>query len=145
IAGEDDLDAPDLVTPTPSSSLVKLPKLDWRAVDNSGQEIRAGRRPLRETNRTDCASPRPELSAALSASLRDELLRQVEGLGAADGLLMRSTCALPHHQHSAARSAMSVRCRYAADTIARSIVAVMKRPGGVRRASTRTSQLGGCG
>jgi len=84
IAGEDDLDAPDLVTPTPSRSLVKVPKLDRRSAANGAQEIHSGRRSARERNRTDCDSPRLELSAALSTSLRDELLRQVEGLGAAD-------------------------------------------------------------
>jgi hypothetical protein len=84
IAGEDDLDAPDLVTPTPTSSPVKVPKLGKRTVGNGGQEIRSGRRPVRDRNRSDSASPQLELSAALSASLRDELLSQIERLGAAD-------------------------------------------------------------
>src|ERR1700758_3137627 len=38
IAGEDDIDAPDLVTPTPASSLVKVPELDKTTVGNGGQE-----------------------------------------------------------------------------------------------------------
>jgi len=84
IAGEDDVDAPDLVTPTPASSPVKVLKLGKRTVGNGGQEIRSGRRPVRDRNRSGSASPRLELSAALSASLRDELLRQIERIGAAD-------------------------------------------------------------
>jgi hypothetical protein len=84
IAGEDDLDAPDLVAPTPASSLVKVSKLDRTTVGNGGQEIRSGRRPLRDRNRSDSPTPQPELSAALSASLRDELLSQIEKLGTAD-------------------------------------------------------------
>jgi hypothetical protein len=84
IAGEDDVDAPDLVTPTPASSPVKVLKLGKRTVGNGGQEIRSGRRPVRDRNRSDSASTQLELSAALSASLRDELLSQIERLGAAD-------------------------------------------------------------
>ena len=68
IAGEDDLDAPDL--PGPSG--------------NGSQEIRSARRPVRERNRFGSVSQRLELSAALSASLKDELLRQIDRLGAAD-------------------------------------------------------------
>src|SRR6516162_2906299 len=36
IAGEDDIDAPDLVAPTPASSLAKTPKLDNKARGNGG-------------------------------------------------------------------------------------------------------------
>src|SRR5947207_2196141 len=76
IAGEDDLDAPDLATLTPASSLVKVSKIDRRPVGN-------GRRPVRDRNRSGSASPQLELSAALLASLKDELLRQIERLGGA--------------------------------------------------------------
>jgi ERF superfamily len=72
IAGEDDLDAPDLMAPTPATSLSKVPKHDSRRRGN-------GR------NRT--ARPKPaadELSLALSASLRDELLGEIESLNSDD-------------------------------------------------------------
>ena len=78
IAGEDDLDAPDLAGPS-----TETPK-KFTASGNGSQEIRSARRPVRESNRSDSASPRLELSAALSASLKDELLRQIDRLGAAD-------------------------------------------------------------
>jgi hypothetical protein len=75
IAGEDDLDAPDPMDPSTETRT---------ANGNGGQEIRSGRRPVRDRNRSGSDSPRLELSAALSASLRDELLRQIERLAAAE-------------------------------------------------------------
>jgi hypothetical protein len=78
IAGEDDLDAPDLAGPS-----TETPK-KLSASGNGSQEIRSARRTVRESNRPGSASPRLELSAALSASLKDELLCQIDRLGAAD-------------------------------------------------------------
>jgi hypothetical protein len=76
IAGEDDLDAPDLVAPTPASSLSKTPKPNSRT-DGSG----GNHRPSAGAANRGCQS---ELSAALSASLRDELLREIESLNTGD-------------------------------------------------------------
>jgi ERF superfamily protein len=76
IAGEDDLDAPDLVAPTPASSLSKTPKPNCRT-DGSG----GNHRPSAGAANRGCQS---ELSAALSASLRDELLREIESLNTGD-------------------------------------------------------------
>jgi hypothetical protein len=76
IAGEDDLDAPDLVTPTPASSLSKTPKPNSRTDGNGGNH-----RPSAGAANRGCQS---ELSAALSASLRDELLREIESLKTGD-------------------------------------------------------------
>jgi hypothetical protein len=78
IAGEDDLDAPDL--PGPSTETPKK----FTSSGNGSQEIRSARRRVRERNRFGSVSQRVELSAALSASLKDELLRQIDRLGAAD-------------------------------------------------------------
>jgi hypothetical protein len=78
IAGEDDLDAPDLTDPSTEG-----PK-KFTANGNGSQEICSARRPVRESNRSGSVSQRLELSAALSASLRDELLGQIDRLGAAD-------------------------------------------------------------
>src|SRR5262249_24594854 len=74
-AGEDDLDAPDLVAPPPATSLSKTPKRDSMTDRNGGSH-----RPSARANR-GCQS---ELSAALSASLRDELLREIESLKTGD-------------------------------------------------------------
>jgi hypothetical protein len=76
IAGEDDLDAPDLVAPTPASSLSKAPKPNSRTDRNGGNH-----RPSAGAANRGCQS---ELSAALSASLRDELLREIESLKTGD-------------------------------------------------------------
>jgi hypothetical protein len=72
IAGEDDLDAPDLVAPTPATSRSKTPKRDSKTDGNGGNN-----RKLAGAANRGCQS---ELSAALSASLRDELLREIESL-----------------------------------------------------------------
>jgi hypothetical protein len=76
IAGEDDLDAPDLVVPTPASSLSKTPKRDSTTDGKGGNH-----RPSAGAADRGCQS---ELSAALSASLRDELLREIESLKTGD-------------------------------------------------------------
>jgi hypothetical protein len=76
IAGEDDLDAPDLVAPTPATSQSKAPKRDSKT-DGNGRN----HRPSAGAAKRGCQS---ELSAALSASLRDELLREIESLKTAD-------------------------------------------------------------
>jgi hypothetical protein len=76
IAGEDDLDAPDLVAHTPASSLSKTPKPNSRTDGNGGNH----RSSAGAANR-GCQS---ELSEALSASLRGELLREIESLKTAD-------------------------------------------------------------
>jgi hypothetical protein len=76
IAGEDDLDAPDLVAPPPATSLSKTPKRDSKTDRNGGSH-----RPSAGAANRGCQS---ELSAALSASLRDELLREIESLKTGD-------------------------------------------------------------
>jgi ERF superfamily protein len=76
IAGEDDLDAPDLVAPTPPTSQSKAPKRESKTDGNGGNH-----RPSAGVANRGCQS---ELSAALSASLRDELLREIESLKAGD-------------------------------------------------------------
>ena len=78
IAGEDDLDVPDLAGPS-TETQKKL-----TASGNGSQENRSARRPVRASNRSDSVSQRLELSAALSTSLKDELLRQIDRVNAAD-------------------------------------------------------------
>jgi hypothetical protein len=74
IAGEDDLDAPDLLAPVPATSRSKEPKHVSRRGGNSGNH----------SVRPKPTAEKVELSLALSASLRDELLREVESLNADD-------------------------------------------------------------
>ncbi len=81
IAGEDDLDAPDLMAPTPALSRAKGPQLDRRTGGHGGTPTPtsrgAGHDGSKSTGSVTCQS---ELSATLSASLREELLREVEAL-----------------------------------------------------------------
>jgi ERF superfamily protein len=80
IAGEDDLDAPDLMNP--SSEIWK--KTNNKAFSNGGQQTGSGDRAIRNRNTLASGSPPFDLSTALSGSLRDELLREIAWLGSAN-------------------------------------------------------------
>jgi hypothetical protein len=73
IAGEDDLDAPDLPAPALATGPPKEPKDDSKRASNGGSHPRPKPPPIKT-----------ELSLALSASLRDELLREIESLNSND-------------------------------------------------------------
>jgi hypothetical protein len=82
IAGEDDLDAPDLTNPAPET---EKPGLKSKSGEITGQQTASGRPTRRgSAKKSASASLESELSAALSASLQTELLRKIEGLSAAD-------------------------------------------------------------
>jgi ERF superfamily protein len=82
IAGEDDLDAPDLMDPVPES---EKPRINRKAGANAGQPTGLHRSAGRGgSNRSGSASTQFELSSALSASLSAELLREIESLNTAD-------------------------------------------------------------
>jgi ERF superfamily len=96
IAGEDDVDAPNLMEPTPET---KKPKINSKT---GGQQIHSDRHASRRsTNKSASDSHRAELSVALSASLRDELRREIEGLASADD------AALWAHRRLAAKNQLS--------------------------------------
>jgi hypothetical protein len=82
IAGEDDLDAPDLTDPSPEAGKGKI---NSKFAGNGAQQLGSDR-PAGRGAGNKPASPQlqPELSVALSASLRTELLRQIDGLNSAD-------------------------------------------------------------
>jgi ERF superfamily len=73
IAGEDDLDAPDLLAPAPATGPPKEARDDSKRASNGGSHPRPKPTPVKT-----------ELSLALSASLRDELLREIESLSGND-------------------------------------------------------------
>jgi hypothetical protein len=83
IAGEDDLDAPDLTEPNPE---IENRRGNSKTARNGGQQAGRGRLPRRSgrANKSGSASVEPELSATLSASSRTELLREIDGLSSAD-------------------------------------------------------------
>jgi hypothetical protein len=80
IVGEDDLDAPDLTDPAPETGELRLSS---RSGGNGGQQFRSDC-PAGRGNKPASASLQPDLSVALSASLRIELLRQIDTLCSAD-------------------------------------------------------------
>jgi hypothetical protein len=82
IAGEDDLDAPDLIGLDAQTEKLSI---ESKSVGNGGQQASLNRRAGRgRANKFSSPLPNTELSVALSASLRAELLREIEGLSAAD-------------------------------------------------------------
>ncbi len=82
IAGEDDLDAPDLISPAPESDKARVG--GKVCVNGSQQSALDG--PVVRSKAKKVGSPmlKHELSADLSASLRTELIREIECLGAPD-------------------------------------------------------------
>ena len=82
IAGEDDLDAPDLTDPAPETAKLRT---NSKSGGNGAQQLGSDRPAGRGGgNKSASASRQRELSAALSASLRVELLRQIDGLSSTD-------------------------------------------------------------
>jgi ERF superfamily len=81
IAGEDDLDAPDFTEPPTEAGN----KVSSKTVGNGGRQARSDHRAGRASaNNSGSPSRHAELSAVLSASLRADLLRELEGLSSAD-------------------------------------------------------------
>jgi hypothetical protein len=112
IAGEDDLDAPDLIGPVPQT--VKL-SIESKSVGNGSQPASSNRRAGR--GRADKFSPPSRnsgLSVALSASLRAELLREIECLGAADDAALWAQRRLPAKNQLSATDAQQVEEAFAA-------------------------------
>jgi hypothetical protein len=82
IAGEDDLGAPNLMDPAPETGKLKI---NSKSGGNGGQQLGSVRPAGRGAgNKPASASLQPELSTVLSASLRIELLREIDGLNSAD-------------------------------------------------------------
>jgi hypothetical protein len=112
IAGEDDLDAPDLIGPGPQAEkLIADRKSVGKGSQQSGSNRRAGRA---KPNKFSSPSANSELSAALSASLRAELLREIECLGAADDVAPWAQRRLPAKNQLSATDAQRVEGAFAA-------------------------------
>jgi hypothetical protein len=114
IAGEDDLDAPDLVDPDPASESAK-PKTDSTSCTNGGQQSLSDC-PAGQGKGRKLRSPalKRELSAALSASLRTELLREIEDLSAPDEAALWAHRMLPAKNQLSAADAQQVEEAFAA-------------------------------
>jgi ERF superfamily len=77
IAGEDDLDAPDLV-PLPKAGVERSPRSDHRG------RAAATERPSREGGKASVRNARPVLAHEQSASLRERLVKQLAAIHSSD-------------------------------------------------------------
>ena len=84
IAGEDDLDAPDLSTPTSQASGPEKPKKDGNDRLNGGQRNPAQRAAPARDRRISFNSTNPILGTEASAELRDRLLAELANVGSGD-------------------------------------------------------------
>jgi hypothetical protein len=112
IAGEDDLDAPDLIGPVPQTEKLNI---ESKSVCNEGRPTSSNHRAGRaRANKFSSPSPDSELSVALSASLRAELLREIECLGAADDAALWAQRRLPAKNQLSPTDAQQVEQGFAA-------------------------------
>jgi ERF superfamily len=77
IAGEDDLDAPDLASPTPGPDSKKIKPSGNRHLNGNGSHTA-------QSDGKAKTGPRPVLGPAASAELRDRLVAQIAEIGSAD-------------------------------------------------------------
>ena len=84
IAGEDDLDAPDLSTPTSQASGPEKPKKDGNDRLNGGQRNPTQRAAPARDRKISFNSTNPILGTEASAGLRDRLLAELANVGSAD-------------------------------------------------------------
>jgi hypothetical protein len=105
IAGEDDLDAPDLIGPVPQTEKLGI---ESKSVGNGGESTSSHRAGRARANKFNSPSAASELSAALSASLRAELLREIECLVAADDAALWAQRRLPAKNQLSAADAKQV-------------------------------------
>src|SRR5271157_5389178 len=112
IAGEDDLDAPDLIGLVPQTEKLSI---ESKSVGNGGQPTSPNRRAGRaRANKFNSPLPNRELSVTLSASLRAELLREIECLGAAEDAALWAQRRLPAKNQLSATDAQQVEEAFAA-------------------------------
>ena len=115
IAGEDDVDAPDLTAPTPETEKLSV---NTKADGNGGRQKVSNRQAGRSKANSGSASLKHELSPTLSASLRTELLREiVENLSAADDAALWAQQKLPAKNQLYAADARQVEEAFAAKLI----------------------------
>jgi len=115
IAGEDDLDAPDLVTPTTQTSEPMKPKGQgsrWPnpnvPLDSNGQCERLQRGPLRRHDRNHSDAAKPPLGPEDSAELRERLLAEIADLDSGDAAALWAHRSLPNKNRLLAADAQRI-------------------------------------
>jgi hypothetical protein len=115
IAGEDDVDAPNLTAPTPETEKLSV---DTKAHGNGGRQTVSDRQASRgKADSGSASSLKRELSSALSASLRTELLREIEDLSTTDDAALWARQRLPAKNQLYAADARQVEEAFAAKLI----------------------------
>jgi ERF superfamily len=112
IAGEDDLDAPGLTDPAPETGKLRF---NSKSGGNGGQQVGSDRSAGRSArDKPASALLQPELSIVLSASLRIELLREIDGLNSADEAALWAQRRLVAKNQLSAADAQQVEAAFAA-------------------------------
>jgi hypothetical protein len=106
IAGEDDLDAPDLITAADSPPIAP----DLTSGEGQRRDPAPSAQPSPPPRQANAPSPRssPPLTAAASATLRDQLLAQVTTLGCGDEAALWAQRTLPAKNTLTAADAQQV-------------------------------------
>jgi hypothetical protein len=84
IAGEDDIDAPDLLAPMPPESGAEKPAPDKHGRLNGGRGHSAQQIPGSRRAKAVSNPGKPILAAEVSAALRDQLVAEIEDIGSAE-------------------------------------------------------------
>ena len=112
IAGEDDLDAPDLIGPDAQTEKLNM---ESKSIANGSQPTNFNRRTDRaRRNKFSSPSLASKLSVSLSASLRAELLREIESLVKADDVALWAHRRLPAKNQLSAGDAQQVEKEFTA-------------------------------
>jgi hypothetical protein len=112
IAGEDDLDAPNLAGPDAQTETLSI---ESKSIGNGGRPTSSKRRAgSAGENKFGSPSLNSELSVTLLASLRAELLREIECLGANDDAALWAQRRLPAKNQLSASDAQQVEGAFAA-------------------------------
>ena len=108
IAGEDDLDAPDLTTPTNQTSAPEKPKGERIRRLNGGQQNPVQRSDPGRNAKIGSNSSLPVLGPEASAALRDRLIAELNDLGSGDDAATWAHRSLPEKNRLAEADAQRV-------------------------------------
>jgi hypothetical protein len=108
IAGEDDLDAPDLTTPTNQTSAPEKPKAERIRRLNGGQQNPVQRSDPGRNAKIGSNSSLSVLGPEASAALRDRLIAELNDLGSGDDAAMWAHRSLPEKNRLAEADAQRV-------------------------------------
>jgi hypothetical protein len=108
IAGEDDLDAPDLAAPTNQLSGPQKPKGEGNGRLNGGQYHPAQRAPVRHDGKVHARSGEPMLGPEASAELRDRLVAELNDLACGDDAAIWAQRCLPEKNKLTAADALRI-------------------------------------